>query len=62
MTALIGFIRELGKELTNRANSLAVDASNMASTDLKDRFAITASVLRDLAGALETAAKRTLLA
>ena len=56
------FVRELGKELNQRAEGWARDASNAASTDLQDRFGTTAAVLRDLAGAIESAAKRTLLA
>lgn len=62
MTALIGFVRALVKELNDRADGWARDASNNASSDIKDRFAITAAVLRDVAGAIEAAAKRTLLA
>lgn len=62
MTALIGFVREFVRELNNRADGWARDASNAASSDLKDRFGITAAVLREVAGAIETSAKRTLLA
>lgn len=63
MTALIGFIRELTRELNNRADGWARDAiSDNVSTDIKDRFAITASVLREIAGAIEVASKKTLLA
>lgn len=56
------FLRVLGKELGDRADGWARDASNAASSDLKDRFGITAAVLRELAGALEVAMKKTLLA
>jgi hypothetical protein len=62
VTALIGFLRELEKELGFRADGWARDASNNASTDIKDRFAITAAVLREVASAIGAAAKRTLLA
>lgn len=62
MTALIMFVRELVKELNNRADGWARDASNNASTDIKDRFAITAAILRELATSIEVVAKRTLLA
>lgn len=61
MTQLIMFIRVLGVELNNRADGWARDASNAASTDLQHRFGTTAAVLRELAGAIEVAAKRTIL-
>ncbi len=56
------FLRALNKELTQRADGWARDASNNASTDIKDRFAITAAILRELAASIETAMKGTLLA
>lgn len=62
MTQLITFVRVLTKELNDRADGWARDASNAASTDLQHRFGTTAAVLRELAGAIESAAKRTLLA
>lgn len=62
MTALIGFVRALTRELNDRADGWARDASNNTSTDIKDRFAVTASVLREIAGAIEVAAKKTLFA
>lgn len=62
MTSLIGFVRELVKELNDRADGWARDASNAASTDLQDRFGTTAAVLRELSTAISAAAKRTLLA
>lgn len=61
MTGLIMFVRELTKELNNRADGWARDASNNASSDIKDRFGITAAVLRELAASIEAAAKRSLL-
>lgn len=62
MTSLIMFVRALVVELNQRGEGWARDASNAASTDLQDRFGTTAAVLRELAGAIESAAKRTLLA
>lgn len=62
MTALIGFIRALEKELNERADGWARDASNNASADIKEKFSITSSVLREVAGSIGAAAKRTLLA
>jgi hypothetical protein len=62
MTALIGFIRALEKELNERADGWARDASNNASADIKEKFSITSSVLREVAGAIGAAAKRTLFA
>lgn len=62
MSALIMFLRELVKELTDRGHAWARDSSNAASKDLQDRFGITAAVLRELAASIEAAMKRTLLA
>lgn len=62
MTALIGFIRALERELNERADGWARDASNNASADIKEKFSITSSVLRELSGAIGAAAKRTLFA
>lgn len=62
MTPIVMFLRVLGKELNDRADGWARDSSNAASDDLRFRFGVTASILRELAGAIESAAKRTLLA
>jgi hypothetical protein len=59
---MIMFLRVLAGELGDRANGWARDSSNAASSDLKDRFGLTAAVLRELAGAIEAAMKKTLLA
>lgn len=62
MTPMIAFLRALGKELGERADGWARDSSNAASVDLQARFGITAAILRELASAIESAMKRTLLA
>lgn len=62
MSALIMFLRTLIKELGDRADGWARDASNAASKDLQDRFGITAAVLRELASAIGVAMKVTVLA
>lgn len=62
MTALIGFLRDLVGELNARANGWA-DSAGLASSSggLGEAFALRASILRELAGAIEAAMKRTLL-
>lgn len=55
MTALIGFVRELVKELNARADLKACDQFNPES----DAAVV---VLREIAGALGVVAKRTFLA
>ena len=57
----IMFLRAFCKELVDRANGWARDGSNAASPDIRDRFNITASVLRDLVAAVEAAMKATVL-
>jgi hypothetical protein len=51
VTALIGFVRELAKELRSRADAL----------DSPGNHSAVAEVLREIGGAVESAAKRTFL-
>jgi len=60
VTALIAFCRALVVELNQRADGWARDASGAPTYEIRDRYHATSSVLREIAGALEVAAKRTL--
>jgi hypothetical protein len=62
LSMVVALIRELGRELNARADRWAVDAGNAKDPDVGKSCARTASILREVAAALESAAKKTLFA
>jgi hypothetical protein len=59
---VVALIRELGRELHLRADRWALDAGGARDPEIGKSHARHAAILRDLAGALEAAAKKTLFA
>lgn len=65
MTALIGFVRELGVELIRRADSVDAEGAAGGLDDDHDTMIVAvavATVLRQVGESIAAAAKRTLFA
>lgn len=65
MTALIGFVRELGAELIRRADAIDAEGATGALDDNRDAVIVAVAVttvLRQVGESIAAAAKRTLLA
>lgn len=63
MTAIIGFLRELCAALEARADGWAQSSCLASETGgMGESFALRATILREMAGSIRDAMKRTLLA